>query len=396
MLAERQYLWLCELARTGLITSQHTGHLQEIVQALQQPLAERKQGDLAMAILGSSQLACLELTHRGQQGGTRWHIFVDQENRQGIVTVSVSSNSMDGKTYLFSLDEMAHVLQDVLADNVHYVLSGIGHGGWQAAVLADALGTEAVVFGVSTMDELPGKSVNYVGEHELVGDHTEKVFFVKQQGELGTVGDDFLYRRLAFEEDGKAVVSEQSEFSRFVSWFYRTAGTIDPEVWNIFFPGSDDEETMLFADPDIHFVFLKAADLNKEKFACAIKETVQYTAAWLGTNRSLLTAELEKLTDEDYEDLVSRTVEKYMEKASEYVQCVSESVRTVFMGVALLSSEQGSWDMDSPIHSFHEKMLELLDQELEQMKKCLDQAIARRLKSFFQMPLFDLVWEDMQ
>jgi hypothetical protein len=396
MLAERQYLWLCELARTGLITSQHTGRLQEIVRALQQPLAGRKRSDLAMAILGSSQLARLELTHRGQQRCTWWHIFVDQENQEGILIVSQPPNSIDGDIYLSSLDEVAHVLQEALAENVHYVVSGIGRGGWQAAVIADALGTESVVFGAPTMDELPGTSVNYVGEHELIGDHTEKVVFVKQLGELGIVGDEFLYRRLVFEEDGKAVVSEQSEFSRFVSWFYRTAGTIDSEVWDIFFPGSDEEETMLFADPDILSVFMKAADLNKEKLARAVKETVQYTAAWLGTNRSLLTAEMEKLPDEDYENLVPRTVKKYTEKAHKYVKCVSDSVRTIFMGVELLSTEQGSGHMESPINSFHDKMLDLLDQELEHMKKCLDQAIACRIKSFFQMPQFDLVWEDIQ
>lgn len=116
------------------------------------------------------------------------------------------------------------------------MFTGLGPGGWHAALLAEALGAEAVVFGAPTMEELPGKAVNFVGEDDPVGDHTGKVVFVKQAEDLGEADEAFLYRKLVFEESGKAVVSAQSEFSRFVSWFYNTAGTVEPEVWKIFFP----------------------------------------------------------------------------------------------------------------------------------------------------------------
>ncbi|MED4954995.1 hypothetical protein ABEO75_16720 [Paenibacillus macerans] len=38
-----------------------------------------------------------------------------------------------------------------------------------------------------------------------------------------------------FDEQGRAVVAAQSDYSRFASWFYKTAETILPMVWERFF-----------------------------------------------------------------------------------------------------------------------------------------------------------------
>jgi len=97
-----------------------------------------------------------------------------------------------------------------------------------------------------------------------------------------------------------------------------------------------------------------------------------------------LADELAKLPDDNYEALVSEAAEKYAMKASDFVMRMFESVQTVLMGVALFTLEQETFDMDTPIDSIRVQLYDLLDQELERVKLCLDQAIARRLEIFFR------------
>ncbi|MCM3703196.1 hypothetical protein [Paenibacillus macerans] len=392
ILNEQQYLWLCELTGTGLLTSQHSGSVKEIARGLQPSLADRGLGDLAEAILESVHLADLELLGQGGERGAEWVLFADQAHRQGVITVSDPKASEDDDTYSFPLDGVVHKLREVLVPGIKHVFTGLGQRGWHAALLAEALEAEAVVFGAPAMEELPGKAVNFVGEDDPVGDHTRKVVFVKQAEELSEDDEAFLYRKLVFEESGKAVVSGQSEFSRFVSWFYNTAGTVEPEVWKIFFPGSEEEEATLLADLGVYSVFMKVGELNKEKLLHAIDTTVRYAAGQLEAGRDQLAAELDKLPDENYETLVSEKAEKYAMKATDFVMRIFESVQTVLMGVTLFTLEQETFDMDTPIDSFRTQIYDLLDQELERVKACLDQAIARRLENSFQIPDFGFEW----
>lgn len=392
MLNEKQYLLLNELAATGLLSAQHPGSVMEMVRGLQAPLAGRGQTDLADAILGTGVFADLELKEQGNVRGTEWYRFAEEANQYSIITVLEQAGPGDYNSYTFPLEEAAHQIREALATGINGVFTGIGQGGWNAALLAETLGYEAVVFGAPTVEELPGKAVNYVGEDDPVGDHIGKIVFVKQTEELGESEDQLLYKKLVFEEDGKAVVAGQSEFSRFVSWFYNTVGAVEPEVWNIFFPGSEEEEATILADLGVYSVFMKVGELNKEKILRAIDETIRYTAGRLEANRGQLAAELEKLPEDDYDNRVSETAEKHSVKASEFVVGIFESVQTVLMGVALFTLEQESFDMDTPIDSFHAQIHDLLDQEFERVKECLDQAIARRLDNFFELPQFNFEW----
>lgn len=392
-LNELQYLLLSELANTGLLHSQPPGSVMEIVRSLQPVLESRKQGNLAAAILGSAHFADLDIQGNSDDGrGSDWVIYLNKPQGQAVIAVVEPREAEPGSTYAYQLDEAVHKLRDELSSVATSVFTGLGYGGWRAALLAEALHSEAVVFGAPSVEELPGKAVNYVGEDDPVGDHLEKVVFVKQAEGAGDEEETHLSSKLSFDENGKAVVSGQSEFSSFVSWFYNTVGSVEPEVWNIFFPGSEEEESTILADLGIYSVFLKVGELNKEKILRSIDETVRFTAGRLEANRNQLAAELDKLQDEEYDELVSGTAEKYTRKASEFVVRIFESVQTVLMGVALFTLEQESFDMDTPIDSFHVQIHDLLDQEFERVKECLDQAIARRLEKFLEIPQFNFEW----
>ncbi|GAA0378207.1 hypothetical protein [Paenibacillus motobuensis] len=393
MLNEKQYLLLCELADTGLLNAQRSGSVMAITRSLLPALTLRKQADLAKAILECSNFADLELV---EQSSDRCHLdralFLNKEQQQCVIVIFQSKESEEPDTYSFLLDTMVHTLQEELPLGVNTVLTGLGQNGWHAALMAEILDEEAVVFGAPTIEELPGKAVNYVGENDPVGDHTEKVVFVKEADDLEDEEIVPLFRKHAFDESGRAIVSEQSEFSRFVSWFYNTSGTIEPVIWNFFFPGTEEDEATVLADLGVYSVFLKVGELNNERVLRSIGDIMRYVAGKLESNRNQLAAELDKLPDDDYDNQVSETANNFAKQAEDFIMRTFESVQTMFMGVALFTLGQESFDTNPLIDNFHRQLHELLDQELERVTDCLDQAIARRLDRFFQLPSFHFEW----
>lgn len=402
MLNDKQYLWLCELADSGLLQAQHSGSVLEIVRGLQPALTARELDDLAEAILGCASYADFELQAQssGDERLVDWVLLLNKERQQGVIVVG----SEPGKSAVSEIpslpldsvvDGAAYSIQGQLPAEAVVVFTGLGQSGWYAALLAERLDAEAVVFGAPTMEELPGRAINYVGEDTPVGEYTEKVVFVKEIDELGTEADTIpLFRKLAFDDGGRLVVSEQSEFSRFVSWFYNTVGTVEPAIWNLFFPGMEEEEAVILADLGVYSVFLKVGELTQEKLLRSINDTVRYAAGKLESQRGQLAAQLDKLPDEDYDDRVVEVAEKYTKEAAEFIEHTFDSVQTVLMGVALFTLEQvdGGFDTESLIDSFQIQLHELLDQEVERVKETLDQAIARRLEQAFQLPAFELEW----
>ncbi|GGG07876.1 hypothetical protein [Paenibacillus aceti] len=401
MLNDKQYLWLCELADSGLLQAQqHSGSVLEVVRGLQPALTARELDDLAEAILGSASYADFELQAQssGDERLVNWVLLLNKEQQQGVIVVG----SEPGKSAVSEIpslpldsvvDGAAHSIQEQLPAEAVVVFTGLGQCGWYAALLAERLDAEAVVFGAPTMEELPGRAINYVGEDTPVGEYTEKVVFVKEIDELGTEADTIpLFRKLAFDDGGRLVVSEQSEFSRFVSWFYNTVGTVEPAIWNLFFPGMEEEEAVILADLGVYSVFLKVGELTQEKLLRSINDTVRYAAGKLESQRGQLAAQLDKLPDEDYDDRVVEVAEKYTKEAAEFIGHTFDSVQTVLMGVALFTLERadGGFDTESLIDSFQIQLHELLDQEVERVKDTLDQAVARRLEQAFQLPAFEL------
>lgn len=396
-LNELQLLLLSELANTGLLQLelQPPGSVMESVRAWKLRLQSRGQGELAESILASLSFADLEVRQQaGDHLNVDWVIFMNPEQQHTYVSVLEPRITQQGHTYLYSLEQSVHRLREELATANHIIFTGLGYGGWRAAELAEALDAEAVVFGVPTVEALPGKALNYLGEDDPVGDHLDKVVFVKQ-ADL-TEGEDedeaSLSCKLMFDGDGRAIVTEQSEFSKFVSWFYHTAGAVEPEVWKIFFPATTEEESEIMGDLGVYSVFLKVGELNREKLLRSIDETVRFIAGRLEARRSSFANELDLLPEGDYEERVSETAEKYTEQATEFILRMFESVQTVLMGVALFTLEQEEWDSGTPIDSLQVQIQHLLDQELERVKECLDQAIARRLENYFKLPEFNFEW----
>ncbi len=395
MLSERDLLLLCELAQTGLLNTQSSGPVMEIVRTLQNSLAVRGQGDLVQGILGSVNFADLELKEvkefKGQARSNNGYVFIDKEHSGRTILLQETGEPAESHTYDFDNYKVTEELEEMIDSGENSTFIGMALGGWRAAELAAKFDAKAVVFGAPSLDELPGKAINYVGEDDPVGDFTDKVRFIKQRADLDETDESFLYRRLEFHEDGKPVITEQSDFSRFVSWFYNTAGTVEPEIWRIFF-SSTEEEDLLLPDLGVYAVFLKIGDLNKEGILRSLDEAVRYAGRQLDNNRNEMAVELEKVTESQFDARFEEIAEKYAARASRIIDGIFDSVQTVLMGVALFTLEQEGFEVEPWMDRFYVRIDELVDQELSRVKDCLDQAMGRHLERTLQFPDFTLEW----
>lgn len=390
MLSVKDYILLCELARTGLLPSQQSGGVLELAAGLEAKFAGIGQGDLAQQIGRSANLVDWEWDRREGDGERPdRYFFVHREHNHGVVVMQEPSETPFSHTY--NMDEFTAALRPIAEAKGTLSFTGLGQGGWRAAELAALLGAEAVVFGGPGEEELPGRAVNYVGEDDPVGAYTEKVVFVKQQGELKEEDEAFYYRKLEFDPAGNPVIAEQSEFSRFVSWFYQRAGTVDPEVWGLFFPGPEEEEALL-ADLGVYSVYLQIGSLNREGILRSVDETIRHAGKVLTANREAMVRELAKVDDEDYHARVPEIAGEHAARASAFVERTYDSVQTIFMGIALFSLDREPFDVEPWMTGFYDRIHELLDGEQTKLEACLDQAIASHLERLLQMPDFTLEW----
>ncbi|WP_334078078.1 hypothetical protein [Paenibacillus sanfengchensis] len=390
MWSVKDYALLCELARTGLLPAQQSGGVLELTAKLETKLAGMGQGDLAQQIGGSANLVDWEWERREGDGERPdRYFFVHKEHKRWVVVMQEPSDIPFSHTY--SMEEFAAALQRVTDTGGALSFTGLGQGGWRAAELAAILGAEAVVFGAPGEEELPGTAVNYVGEDDPVGASKEKVVFVKQQSGLKEEDEAFYYRKLEFDDEGSPVVAGQSEFSRFVSWFYQRAGTVEPDIWGIFFPGPE-EEGALLADLGVYSVYLQIGSLNREGILRSVDETIRHAGKVLTANREVMVRELAKVGDEDYHTRVPEIAGEHAARASSFVERTFDSVQTIFMGIALFSLDQGQFDVTPWMAGFYDRIHELLDREQTKLEACLDQAIASHMERLLQMPDFTLDW----
>lgn len=167
---------------------------------------------------------------------------------------------------------------------------------------------------------------------------------------------------------------------------------MEPEIWRIFFPGAAEEEDLLLSDLGVYSVFLKLGELNKEGILRSLDEAVRFAGRQLENNRSEMAAELEKVTEEQFNARFEEIAETCAARASKIIDSIFDSVQTVLMGVALFTLEQENFEVEPWMESFYVRIDELVDQELGRVKECLDQAMGRHLERTLQFPDFSMEW----
>ncbi len=362
MLSEKEYLFLCEFAGLGII-KRRTGSIAEIAGAF--PESNRLENSTAVKAQAENlKISRLKLSGFFVFKAVAAYLFEDDVDRTFVVVVKEEAHNNSAKEY-----------QDSLVEYIRgnkgpgkCVVTGYGLAGLYASRAAAELGIEGIVFRAPCEEKLSGNIRNYVVENDPVCGHAEKVIFIKQKSEDMNM-DEPLSRIALFEENGKAVIGKQSEYSKFCSWFYGTVGNIDNEIWNIFF--KDKNEKDFYIDKSIYSIYLKAGELNFQGIKSSMKNTVKYIENELEKNIKKMKLEFGKnifhMEGMDFEEQICEIAEKAAKEGIQRVKDIYNSVETVLMGIELFTVGRGSLDTESLMEQFSEAVDAILEKEIERM-----------------------------
>jgi len=128
---------------------------------------------------------------------------------------------------------------------------------------------------------------------------------------------------------------EDKEFLELKNWLEDTEGTINEEIFNIFFKSNDEE---LLVAKNIHSILLKVNDLDEEKTREAMGNVIKYMKKELAENRDNIKFEGDIESNEEEFNL---EVEKVTKKAVEIVQECCKSVEIILKGLVIYNGQNG-------------------------------------------------------
>lgn len=358
MLTDKEYLLLCEIASNGVLSTNQAS-IGEIAKLL---ISEDKcdNRELIEEVSLSSNLEVLKLKDSKKIYNLK--VFILQDLFQNDFVVFVGENNFEGTNNKCFEEIFDYVRQKI--DLKKCYLTGLKIGGIYAAYIASRLEVQAVVFGMPCLEELTENVINFVAENEPVGEYLKNVVFVKQKTIDESV-DKTYFDILVFDENGKAVEGEQTEYSKFCSWFYNNVSVIDNRVWEMFFNSASEDEELI--DKDIYSLFLRFSELNEERIKVSLKNVVKYIENELEKNIKTMKSELEKtifnIDEQNFNDRICEISENASQNATDIVKSNYRSVETILMGVELFSLGSRAVDNTRLMEQFCENIDNILHKE---------------------------------
>lgn len=374
MLSEKEYLLLCEF-----IGMQGTWGESDSFRAA--ALSMKEQYSSSSLVAEMTVNPRLDLKVKKIMKKAEVTVYIIDDNCGDICIVCASKN----KEYKAMSSEESNRLIDFIKDNMleKGILTAVGPGGIYAGVLAELLDMEAVVFAAPGNYELAGNIKNFTGEYEPVGDYTEKIIFLKQKLPEENIYET-LYETLLLDEGGNVVICEQSEYSKFLSWFYNSASRIDDQVWGIFF--NDGNEENIFTDNDLFSIYLRVEELSLEKIQNSLEKTIRYIENELSKNMvKLFDKSIFSLPYEDFERQIRRFVHKTTLNASEVVKDIFGSTRTILMGISVFALEK-NYATNELINKFSQNIDEILQSHGERLANFLENQKRIHIDSLCNLP----------
>lgn len=374
MLSEKEYLLLCEF-----IGMQGTWGESDSFRAA--ALSMKEQHSSSSLVAEMTVNPRLDLKVKKIMKKAEVTVYIIDDNCGDICIVCASKN----KEYKAMSSEESNSLIDFIKDNMleKGILTAVGPGGIYAGVLAELLDMEAVVFAAPGNYELAGNIKNFTGEYEPVGDYTEKIIFLKQKLPEENIYET-LYETLLLDEGGNVVICEQSEYSKFLSWFYNSAGRINDQVWGIFF--NDGNEENIFTDNDLFSIYLRVEELSLEKIQNSLEKTIRYIDNELSKNMvKLFDKSIFSLPYEDFERQIRRFVHKTTLNASEVVKDIFDSARTILMGISVFAIEK-NYAPNELINKFSQNIDEILQSHGERLVNLLENQKRIHIDSLCNLP----------
>ena len=358
MLTDKEYLLLCEIASNGVLSTNQAS-IGEIAKLL---ISEDKcdNRELIEEVSSSSNLEVLKL--KDSKIIADFKVFILQDLFENDFIVFVGEKNFEDINNKCFEEIFDYVRQKIDLEKCY--LTGLKIGGTYAAYIASRLGVQAVVFGMPCLEELTENVINFVGENEPVGEYLKNVVFVKQKT-INESTDKTYFDVLVFDENGKAVEGEQTEYSKFCSWFYNNADVIDNRVWEMFFNSVSEDEELI--DKDIYSLFFRFSELNEERIRVSLKNVVKYIENELEKNIKTMKSELEKIIfnidEQDFSERICEISENASQNTTDIVKSKYRSVETILMGVELFSLGSRFIDNTSLMEQFCEDMDNILLKE---------------------------------
>lgn len=387
MLRDKDKILLCELASTRDLTRFLHRSLEHFTEWGKELSGYPDLELLTREITASPTLHSLTLQQHMNLEYMNLYVFADCEGNSVIVAHAQEHPEIQLDIQHF-LDEVTACVE-IWRDKGRCELTGIKAGGYCVSYLAERLDMEATVFAVPTAEELPGRVRNLVAEHDPVGDWLEKVIFVKQQTEETDLEEAY-FKILEFDLEGNAVPSIQSDYSKFVSWFYHTVGTVRPEVWHIFFGENKEEEPIL--DYGLYSLFLKMDGLTEESVGRSIEKVVRYAEQQLEKNRSSLESEFSHIEVDQIKEFIRECGERLTNQAVDIVYGVYRSVETILAGTALFAMNKNTITVMPVMESFNARTGELLDREIVFITNTIEQEFQKYMDNMLMFPEISLEW----
>ena len=371
MLTEKEYLLLCEIGDRNLLGNN------TINTSISECIAESKDsGEKSFfnCIEDKSELLKLKLKSFKEFKITKVYIFENEV--QKLCVLFAKKDHSDNKITSEWVEEIAGFLKENI-DSGKCVVTGIGICGLYASYIASEVDAEGIVFCAPATEELPGRVTNYVSVNDPVGNSLDKVVFVElNSAEENT---DELYGKLLFDQDGKAVVGEQSEYSKFCSWFYNSADSINNDIWRIFFKDENEDDALL--NKDMYLIYLKIDELNVDGVKASLKNVIKYMENEFEKSFNSGKAKLENsykfFESDDMEGMeeveeIPKVAEDMANKVSELSKNAYESVETILKGIGLFALHKNHFDIIGLMGQFASKIDVLLDKESERISELLD------------------------
>ncbi|AZK48627.1 hypothetical protein [Paenibacillus lentus] len=387
MLRDKDKILLCELASTGDIARFIHRPLEQISDWGKELGGNPDLELLISEITASPALHSLSLQQHKNLEYMNLYVFADHEDNSIVVAHALEHPDIQLDIHHF-LDEVTECVEHWRSKG-NCVLTGMRAGGYCVSHLAERLEMEATVFAVPTGDELPGRIRNLVAEHDPVGAHLDQVTFVKQQTEETDLEEAY-FKILEFDSEGNTIPSIQSDYSKFVSWFYDAVGTIRPDVWHIFFGENKEEEAVL--DYGLYSLFLKMDGLTEESVGRSIEQVLRYTEQQLEKNRSTLQNEFIHIKVEQIKDFIRECGEQLTNQAVDMVYDVYRSVESILAGAALFAMNKNTITVLPVMESFNERTGELLDREIVFITNTIEQEFQNYMDNMLMFPEISLEW----
>lgn len=181
---------------------------------------------------------------------------------------------------------------------------------------------------------------------------------------------------------------EQDQYSKFTDWVYKTASSINIDIWKMFFKdaGEDDD----FLEKDLYSIFLRIDELNEEGIKDALNNTSKYIENKLKKNIESIKIDFSTVDATTFEEKIYEVAENIASEVVEIIRDSYNSLETILMGVGLFKLGKQCFDIDAVMKEFSESVDKIYEKLELRLMETLKNEKQNFIDSYFAFSGFSL------